>query len=200
MVRGDEKIISLGGLVKLVANERFSCRDTPISKQCIAAFEEVYKRYNDKLSILIQQSELVETHLDPVVCVFENSSKEIISQIFNFIDTMGGKDQINPDEVERFLQVRGILEPTNGDYKQVLKYKKDEETHNYVTKLAECAGEAFELDTNLLDQKNQRIEEQDADVVIELDPNTFKYASGLIDVYRGIEDPFSNELASVKFE
>ena len=94
---------------------------------------------------------MVETHLDPVVCVFDNTNKEIIAQIFNFIDTMGGKDNITADEIERFLQVRGILEPDNGDYKKVLKYKKDEETHQFVTKMTECAGEAFQLDTDLLD-------------------------------------------------
>ena len=101
MIREDHLFKNLLKKSDVNSNEYVPCRDTPISKQCIAAFEEVYKRNNDKLSILIQQSELVETHLDPVVCVFDNSNKEIISQIFNFIDTMGGKDQITADEIER---------------------------------------------------------------------------------------------------
>ena len=54
-------------------------RDTPISQQCIAAFEDVYRRHNDKVSVLIQTSELAETHLDPVICVYDAQSKEIVA-------------------------------------------------------------------------------------------------------------------------
>ena len=66
--------------------------------------------------------------------------------------------------------------------------------------MTECAGEAFELDTDLLDQMNQRIAEQDDEVVIELDPNNFKYANELIDAYRKVQDPFENELVEVKYD
>ena len=47
---------------------------------------------------------------------------------------------------------------------------------------------------------NQRIAEQDDEVVIELDPNTFKYANELIDAYRKVQDPFGNELVEVKYD
>ena len=67
---------------------------------------------------------------------------------------LGGKDSINGAEVERFLQVRGILEPKGGDYKQVLKYKKDVDTYNLVNKQTLCAGVDFELDYARMDELN----------------------------------------------
>ena len=36
--------------------------------------------------------------------------------------------------------------------------------------------------------------------VIELDQATFKYERGLVDVFRAIEDPFTNELKELSFE
>ena len=84
--------------------------------------------------------------------VYENETKESVAQVFNFFDLLGGKDNVNAIEVERFLQIRGILEPKGGDYKQVLKYKKDEDTYNFVNKQAHCAGEDYELDVAKLDE------------------------------------------------
>ena len=97
---------------------------------------------------------------------------------------MGGKSSINPDAIEKFLMVRGILEPEGGDYANVLHGKKDVEAHAYVTRMAPCAGEAFELDAKALEQMNTKVEEMDALEVIELDPATFKYDAGLIEVFR----------------
>ena len=66
----------------------------------------------------------------------------------------------------------------------MLQSKKDHETNHYVTRMAPCAGEAFELDAKVLEQMNTKVEEMDALEVIELDPATFKYDQGLIDVFR----------------
>ena len=95
-------------------------RDTPISQLCISAFEEVYKRHSSKLSISIQVSELNEIHLDPVICVYDKESKEIIAQIFNFIDVLGGKQGVTADAIEKYLMVRGIIEPKGSDYSSLL--------------------------------------------------------------------------------
>ena len=104
---------------------KFSSRDTPISQSCISAFEEVYKRHSSKLSISIQSSELNETHLDPVVYIYDNQSKEIIAQIFNFIDVLGGKQSVTADLIEKYLMVRGVIAPKGSDYENVLQTKKD---------------------------------------------------------------------------
>ena len=78
--------------------------------------------------------------------------------------------------------------------------KKDAETHNFYTKIASCAGPEFQLDTDELNDANERIEEMDRVEVIELDQATFKYERGLVDVFRAIEDPFTNELKELSFE
>jgi len=64
--------------------------------------------------VLIQPLTLAEAHLDPICCVYDNSSKEIVSQIFNFVDVMGGKSAISLENIEKFFVIRGILEPIKG--------------------------------------------------------------------------------------
>ena len=66
--------------------------------------------------------------------------------------------------------------------------------------MAPCAGDAFLLDGDKLEESNVRVEEMDKLEVIDLDPVTFKYESGLIDVFRQVEDPHGIELNSVSYE
>ena len=66
--------------------------------------------------------------------------------------------------------------------------------------MAPCAGDDFLLDGDQLEKSNVRVEEMDKLEVIELDPVTFKYESGLIDVFRQVEDPHGIELNSVSYE
>lgn len=77
----------------------------------ISAFEEVYRRHSPKVRVLIQQTKLREAAHDPVVCVVDTNSNQIVSQTFNFIDVLGGKSMINADNIERFFAVRGIFQP-----------------------------------------------------------------------------------------
>jgi len=81
----------------------------------IKAFEEVYKRNNDKVRILIQQTKLQDAAHDPVVCVIDTQSKAMMSQTFNFIDVLGGKQLISADNIERFFAVRGVFQPKGDD-------------------------------------------------------------------------------------
>lgn len=66
--------------------------------------------------------------------------------------------------------------------------------------MAVCAGPEFELSTDLLAETNERVEEMDRVEVIELDQSTFKYQKGLVEVFRSVEDPFSNEVMKLSFE
>ena len=66
--------------------------------------------------------------------------------------------------------------------------------------MAPCAGDAFALDTDQLEISNVRVEEMDKLEVINLDPATFKYESGLIEVFRQVEDPHGIELNSVLYQ
>ena len=45
----------------------------------ILAFDSLYKKYSDKLSVLIQPLTLSDAHLDPICCVYESNSKEIVA-------------------------------------------------------------------------------------------------------------------------
>ena len=81
----------------------------------IKAFEEVYRRNSSGLRILIQQTRLQEVACDPVVCVIDTQSKLLLSQTFNFIDVLGGKQLINADNIQHFFAVRGVFEPTGSD-------------------------------------------------------------------------------------
>ena len=107
--------------------------------------------------------------MDPYVCVYDQRSKEIVSQVFNFIDTLGGKQAINPESIEKFLTMRGILKPSANGLEAITSNKKDAEVYEYSTKIAECAGDAFSLDKTVLADANERLEEMDRVEVIELD-------------------------------
>jgi len=43
--------------------------------------------------------------------VIDTQSKAMLSQTFNFIDVLGGKQLINAENIEKFFAVRGIFEP-----------------------------------------------------------------------------------------
>ena len=137
--------------------------------------------------------------MDPVLCVYDSQSKEIVAQVFNFIDVLGGKQQINPDSLERFLAVRGIIQPKQSDVELLQQGKKEAETYNFYTKMAVCAGEAYALNDQELAEANEKVEEMDRVEVIELDQATFKYEKGLVDVFRAVEDPFGNEFKTLGF-
>ena len=50
-----------------------------------------------------------------MVCVIDTQTKAMLSQTFNFIDVLGGKQLINADNIERFFAVRGVFEPSGSD-------------------------------------------------------------------------------------
>ena len=81
----------------------------------IKAFEEVYRRNSTKIRILIQQTKLQEAAHDPVVCVVDTQTKAMLSQTFNFIDVLGGKQLINADNICKFFAIRGVFEPSGAD-------------------------------------------------------------------------------------
>ena len=65
----------------------------------VQAIEKLYKSSSgDKLTYEVNTCTLVEEHLEPIFCVYPNAGKnkreeqEMICQIFNFVDVLGGKD------------------------------------------------------------------------------------------------------------
>lgn len=54
--------------------------------------------------------------MEPIVCVYETGSNkkevqqgDMLCQIFNFIDTVGGKQNLTVENLERVLKTRGVL-------------------------------------------------------------------------------------------
>ena len=80
----------------------------------------------------MQQCLLTDEHLEPIVCVYpakakkgEVAEQEMLCQIFNFVDTIGGKANltaqskyfksvnIDHSDIERTFKIRGIFEPSS---------------------------------------------------------------------------------------
>ena len=65
---------------------------------------------------------LNDDHTEPHLTVTDRKSGEIVSQTFNFLDHIGGKQAVNAENVEQFLVMRGILASKGS---QNLKTQKD---------------------------------------------------------------------------
>ena len=59
----------------------------------MALFDQLYKKYNKKISVSAQSSALLEDHLLPMMQVQDKATGDIVSQVFNFVDQMGGMTQ-----------------------------------------------------------------------------------------------------------
>ena len=60
--------------------------------------------------------------------------------------------------IEKFFIVRGILEKIDGNE---ISDRKDRETHDFVTKSSQYAGEHFQLNDEEFDMANLRLEDMD---------------------------------------
>lgn len=108
----------------------------------------------------------------------------MLSQTFNFIDVLGGKQLINADNICKFFAIRGVFEPSGSDIELITRGRREAEVHNFVTKIAKCAGEDFAFDHASLAQLNSRVEEMDKVDEIEIDAAGYKYQDEIIDVAR----------------
>lgn len=73
--------------------------------------------------------------------------------------------------------------------------------HQFVTESSYFAGPDFQLDRVMMQVISDRVAEMDNNNVVQLDPSTYKYAQGLRQLFRDIEDPFVKEISQeVTFE
>ena len=135
--------------------------------------------------------------MEPILCVVDRKSDKILHQVFNFFDAIGGKTSITADNIEKYFLVRGVLA---GNHQELTKNKKDRQVRQFVTESFFEAGAEFDLDNTQLDKVAAQLAEMDAVNVIELDPAKIKYAEGLVQVFRDVEDPFNKELGEIKFK
>jgi hypothetical protein len=63
----------------------------------MAAFNEIYKQNNQQISVSVQLTILNDDHTEPFISVTEQRSGQILSQTFNFLDYIGGKNAINTE-------------------------------------------------------------------------------------------------------
>jgi hypothetical protein len=124
----------------------------------------------------------------------------LLSQTFNFIDVLGGKQLINADNIQRFFAVRGVFEPTGSDIELIGQGRREAEIHNYFTRVAPCAGPIFAFDHAKVAELNEQVEEMDRVEEINVDGATIKYQQELINVFRNIADPFNNQIVKVEYE
>lgn len=55
---------------------------------------------------------MLPDHLLPMLQVQDKATGEIVTQILNFLDSLGGLTNMTVDSVEQFLQIRGIIKPS----------------------------------------------------------------------------------------
>jgi len=103
-------------------------KENAVGKALIAAFEAVQKAHSQTLSVSLQMTILNDDHAEPHVCVTDARSGQIVNQCFNFVDHLGGKTAVTADNVEKWLVMRGIVQPTEEQLKEVLKTQKARET------------------------------------------------------------------------
>jgi hypothetical protein len=74
--------------------------EAAMSKLLVQALEKLAKS-SDKLTFELKHCTLIEEHLEPILCVYPNAGKnkevELVGQIFNFIDVLGGKEGLNTE-------------------------------------------------------------------------------------------------------
>ena len=74
-----------------------------MSKLLIQALDKLYKSsQGDKLTYEVQTCTLIEEHLEPIFCVYptvgrNKREEQMICQIFNFVDVVGGKDGLTAE-------------------------------------------------------------------------------------------------------
>jgi hypothetical protein len=56
-------------------------------------FEQMQQKHQKRISVSAQQSMLLEDHLLPMMQVQDKHTGEIVAQVFNFVDSMGGPPQ-----------------------------------------------------------------------------------------------------------
>jgi len=60
----------------------------------ILALEQVYKSNSDKISVSVQTPILGDEHTEALLSVSDMKTNLILSQTFNFIDVLGGKQAV----------------------------------------------------------------------------------------------------------
>ena len=72
-------------------------RDTELAKRALEVFKQFEAKHSKRLSVQSLNSKISEDHLMPMIVVLDPQSGEILQQVFNFIDVLGGKPSLTPE-------------------------------------------------------------------------------------------------------
>lgn len=161
------------------------------------------------MSVLLHSTILNDDHAEPHVCITDTKTGQIVSQLFNFVDLLGGKQGITAESklgicsinlgIERLLALRGVLQPGEELIREIQKTQKLREQHLYLIQSSHLSGDAFQLDAAELKATSDFVKEMDTIDILQLDP-TFKYADGITRLIRDVEDPFEREIKDLRFQ
>lgn len=123
----------------------------------------------------------------------------MIGQIFNFIDMMGGMQELNLANLDKFLKSKGILDlGITGEVNQKslgkeLKDPKDSEFY-YMGNMSSYLNESQldEQHVNYLNNKVLRVMNEERQEV-ELEHDDAPYKNTMLEAFRAIADPFGVE-------
>lgn len=126
----------------------------------------------------------------PLIQIADKQDGEVITQVYNFMDLLGGQANLNVDNVEQFLMARGILEPTIkiDDPKFHEAYAVTGES-SYLNQKRHNNFEEHQRVYNV--ELAARTEEK---TFIEYEAATIDYKHELLEAYKMVHDPFNVEL------
>lgn len=135
-------------------------------------------------------------HMLPMLQIQDKKTSEIVTQVFNFIDSMGTLEKLTVEAIEAFLQQRGILEPaaTFADEKQKENYLLANEGSFLNEKRQKNLNEQVnKLNEQLVANTEQKID-------IEYDSATINYKKEILHGFRLTNDPYNLEIGAGEFD
>ena len=183
----------------ITANVSKSEQDS--SKKVIAVVDEFVK-INGQMQVEVQNLVQMPEHLLPMLQVTDDGHDEIVTNIFNFVDSCGGLATFSVDTLERFLASRGIIEP------RVELVGKEADTY-YMCNMSSHLNKA-NLDEKLVDSLEQEVARMDEDqenIAIPgyegnirdekqwyFESKNLPYKNLMLEAFRLAYDPFSVEI------
>lgn len=139
---------------------------------------------------------MFEDHMLPMIQIFDKKTGETITQIYNFLDLLGGPAGLNVDSVEAFLFSRGVLQKNE---------PFTDPKHKEAYTLTNNSSYLYEERTLALEEglkvKNERLEHNtELKEEINYDPATIKYKEEIIKAFRMVADPFNVEIGEGEFD
>ena len=127
----------------------------------------------------------------------DKATTEIVCQIYNFVDLMGGVSSLTVDSIEKFLITRGVIKPP-GELKKTLTDKKDRDTYELSNESSYL--NRANLNEELVDELNDEMRINEHVEPCEFHADTIDYKLQLLRSFRQVNDPFGIEILGEEAE